>query len=109
MTERRAQPSIFLERRSYRQRRMMDALRVLPVVGVLLWMLPLFWPTDPGDGGTVDASVAVIYVFSVWAVLILASLALSLVLRQRLIADVASDLHEDRTDEARAGGDAWPR
>ena len=38
-------PSKFLEQSGYRQRRMMDALRLLPVLGLLLWLFPIFWPT----------------------------------------------------------------
>ena len=73
----RVPPSVFLERRSYRRRRMMDALRLLPILGVLLWMLPLFWPSSPRAGaGTIPMSTAVIYVFAVWIVLIAAAFAL---------------------------------
>ena len=71
--------ALFLEKRSYRRRRLMDALRLLPIVGLLLWMLPLFWPSGPtGAAGVepVPMSRAVIYVFAVWAGLILAALAL---------------------------------
>lgn len=78
-------PPVFLERRSYRRRRMMDAVRILPVVGVLLWMLPLFWPTDsdgPVSADTMAMSDAVIYVFVVWLLLIAAGTALWWVLRR---------------------------
>ncbi|MEM6374267.1 MAG: hypothetical protein AAF727_16040 [Pseudomonadota bacterium] len=76
--------TLFLERRSYRRRRMMDALRLLPVLGVLLWMLPLFWPTSADGPGATDKmamSTAVTYVFVVWLALIGAALALWSVLR----------------------------
>ncbi|MEL7166303.1 MAG: hypothetical protein AAFY52_06490 [Pseudomonadota bacterium] len=55
----------------------MDALRLLPVLGVMLFMLPLFWPAG-GDAAvaTVPMSRAVTYVFGVWAVLIAAALLL---------------------------------
>lgn len=77
-------PAVFLERRSYRRRRMMDALRILPVVGVLLWMFPLFWPTKSESTeatGPMAMSDAVFYVFLVWVLLIAASYALYLALR----------------------------
>ena len=75
---------IFLEKRSYRQRRMMDAVRLLPFLGLMLWMVPLLWPVpDPGllaiEGDAAPAmpmSVALRYLFGVWALLILAGWAL---------------------------------
>ncbi len=52
---------LFLERESYRRRRLGDAARLLPVLGFILLMLPGFLTV------TVDA---LLYIFSVWAVLI---------------------------------------
>jgi len=75
-------PSIFLERKSYRKRRMMDALRLLPILGLMLWMLPLFWPRAGAvDVRSISASTVVTYVFIVWLILIIAAFALSLSLR----------------------------
>jgi hypothetical protein len=71
-------PPVFLERRSYRRRRMMDALRFLPVLGVLLWMVPILWPTaadGPTTAEAISMSTAVVYVFAVWCALIVAALA----------------------------------
>ena len=63
---------VFLERRSYRQRRMMDAIRLLPLVGLLLWLLPTLWATSDGAGvEPVRMSQAIVYVFGVWVCLIL--------------------------------------
>ncbi|MEO9682593.1 MAG: hypothetical protein ABJR46_14025 [Tateyamaria sp.] len=84
---------VFLERRSYRRRRMMDALRVLPVVGVLLWMVPLFWPTasdGPDAPAAMAMSDAIVYVFVIWLILIGAGLALWWLLRAG--ADASDDL-----------------
>jgi len=73
---------IFLEKRSYRQRRMMDAVRLMPFLGLMLWMVPLLWPLPeatpaPGtDDAAMPMSVALRYLFGVWALLILASWAL---------------------------------
>ena len=78
-------PPIFLERRSYRQRRMLDALRLLPILGALLWMVPVVWPVDasqPQDD--MALSTAVVYVFGVWVVLILCSAGLWRVLKPSL-------------------------
>lgn len=75
---RRRDMAVFLERQSYRRRRLMDALRLLPVLGVMLWMFPLFWPPapEPGTAEPVPMSTAVLYVFAVWLLLIAAAFAL---------------------------------
>ncbi|MDF3350577.1 hypothetical protein HKX17_10275 [Sulfitobacter sp. KE34] len=80
---------IFLEKRGYRQRRMMDAVRLLPFLGLMLWMVPLLWPVpaaspDP-TAPTIPMSVALRYLFGVWALLILGTWAL-----WRRTRDVAS-------------------
>jgi hypothetical protein len=69
------QRRMFLERRSYRMRRMMDALRFLPLIGLCLWMVPLLWPQPDiltGDGGAtgLSTSVALRYLFGGWIVLV---------------------------------------
>ena len=76
---------LFLERRSYRQRRLMDAARLLPLLGVLLWLVPLLWPqrggpSAPADVEAVATSNAILYIFGVWVLLALAALFLSLML-----------------------------
>ncbi len=69
--------SVFLERRSYRRRRLMDAVRLLPIFGALMLMLPLFWPTgQSAPDAAVSMSTAVIYVFVVWLLLICAAYGL---------------------------------
>lgn len=73
MTERHA--AVFVERRSYRRRRVIDAIRLLPVVGALLWMVPLLWRDD--DTGGVTMSDAIIYIFGVWLVLVLVTAILA--------------------------------
>jgi len=68
---------LFLERQSYRQRRLMDAVRLLPVLGLMLWMVPLAWPLaqSGGEGAQdpVPMSVALKYLFGVWGALVLTS------------------------------------
>ena len=59
---------VFLERRSYRRRRLHDAARLLPVLGLLGWMVPLLWPVDSAKAPA--SSNVLTYVFLVWAVLI---------------------------------------
>jgi hypothetical protein len=64
-------PSVFLEPQSYRRRRLMDGARILPAFGVLLWMVPLLWPTGTSDvDSPVSTSSAMHYIFAVWGVLI---------------------------------------
>lgn len=59
---------VFLERQSYRRRRVGDAARVIPVIGGVLVMLPLLWPRDGED--TVSTVSAFLYVFGIWALMI---------------------------------------
>lgn len=73
----RATQAVFLERQSYRRRRLLDLARLLPLLGVLLLLIPLLWPGADSTGYTsggdraMTMSGAIIYVFSVWAALIL--------------------------------------
>lgn len=68
---------LFLERRSYRRRRIMDAVRMLPFLCALLWMaVPAMWPNDAGGTEAMPLSVALRYVFIIWLLTITASFAL---------------------------------
>ena len=90
-------PPVFLERGSYRRRRMMDALRFLPILGILLWMVPMLWPTPaevPEPVDTIAMSTAVVYVFAVWCALIVAALALWSFLR--LSPELGEDARKER-------------
>ncbi|GGD44147.1 hypothetical protein [Sinisalibacter lacisalsi] len=60
---------IFLGRETYRRRRLIDAMRLLPVAGALLFLLPLL------GGGATPRSTALggIYLFVAWFGLILAA------------------------------------
>jgi hypothetical protein len=64
---RRPKPPLFLARAPYRRRRLRDAARLLPVLGVFLLLLPLLWTPDSRMALT---SGDVIYFFMVWIVLI---------------------------------------
>ena len=66
---------MFLERRLYRRRRMMDAARLLPLVGLLLFLAPLLWAPTPGEGAS--TAHGMIYLFTIWALLIVISAVLS--------------------------------
>ncbi len=58
-------PALFVQQRTYRRRRMADAARMLPVLGGILFMIPLLWL---GSGGMSTANV-MIYLFVVWVAL----------------------------------------
>lgn len=70
---------LFLARRTYRRRRLMDAARLLPWLGAFLFGLPLLWSV-PGT------AAGLLYLFGAWVVLII----LSLVLARRLSEDPGS-------------------
>jgi len=88
---------MFLERRSYRTRRMMDALRFLPLIGLCLWMVPLLWPLPEVEGAAVQASgadpmpmsTALRYLFGVWLALVIVTWALWRYTRGQAEADAA--------------------
>lgn len=63
----RPKPQVFLARASYRRRRLRDAARLLPVVGVLLLLLPMLWVPEAELRLT---SGDVLYFFGVWLILI---------------------------------------
>lgn len=77
---------LFLARDSYRQRRLGDAARLLPVLGVVLLLLPGFITV------TVDA---LIYIFSVWALLIVAIGLMSRPLSRRGPLEDAGSVTDD--------------
>ncbi len=64
---RRPKPPLFLARAPYRRRRLRDAARLLPVLGVFLLLLPLLWTSE---SGMALRSGDVIYFFTIWLVLI---------------------------------------
>ncbi|MFW8634208.1 hypothetical protein [Cribrihabitans pelagius] len=75
------------ERQTYRRRRLMDFARLLPVLGALLFVVPLLWPDrDPYPAPDVPSgmpmSAAITYVFAVWAVLILAGFGFGLAVKR---------------------------
>lgn len=64
----------FLERASYRQRRLIDAARLLPLVGLVLWVIPLLWRS--GTAESTSNGSALLYVFGVWVLLIICAAAI---------------------------------
>ncbi len=62
---------LFLERQNYRRRRLGDAARFLPVMGLVLFLMPILW------SDTARVAGGVLYIFSVWAILIVIAAVLS--------------------------------
>ncbi|WP_171121941.1 MULTISPECIES: hypothetical protein [unclassified Ruegeria] len=79
-------PSLFLERQSYRRRRLTDAARLLPILGAALIAIPLLWP-EPGETGAVTLSSAILYIFTCWGLLILISLIFGFAARRTAARD----------------------
>jgi hypothetical protein len=93
----RAAP-VFLARKGYRARRLTDAARLLPVAGLILFLLPILWqPAATQDG---DTAAGWVYLFGVWAGLIVAAYLLS----RRLMPLTAGE--DDRATDDTGGGDS---
>jgi len=56
----------------------MDAARLLPVLGILLVMVPVLWGTDATRPST---SSAILYLFGIWAALVVLAFVVSSRLR----------------------------
>jgi hypothetical protein len=68
---------VFLEPQTYRRRRLMDGARILPALGLLLWMVPVLWPTGSSpETELVMLSNAMLYIFLVWLGLILVAVGI---------------------------------
>ncbi|MBU2361114.1 MAG: hypothetical protein KKB02_19630 [Alphaproteobacteria bacterium] len=86
---RAGRPGLFLARDSYRQRRLRDVARMLPVAGAVIWLLPLMWTRPVGQTGGMAA--AVVFVFAGWTLLIV----LTAVVSRRIRVDSATDVSPD--------------
>lgn len=65
--------AVFVERATYRRRRLGDAARFLPVLGAVVFAVPLLWSGSAAEapgGEAMKTSSAMIYIFTGWAVLI---------------------------------------
>lgn len=82
---------IYLEKQTYRRRRLEDAARFVPWLGVVLLIFPALWSDDVGakPPGTAGRGV---YIFAVWSILVLASALLTRGLMRR---DPPRDPEED--------------
>lgn len=61
---------VYLARRTYRQRRLRDAARILPIAGAIFWILPLI-------AARPLTSTTGIYLFGVWFVMICVAAAIA--------------------------------
>ncbi|WP_022704780.1 hypothetical protein [Pseudorhodobacter ferrugineus] len=66
---------MFLAAHSYRQRRLRDAARLLPILASFLIILPMLWGEETGDLRYTGRDA--IYLFTVWLVLIVAAALLA--------------------------------
>ena len=66
---------LFLARSGYRSRRFADAARLLPIIGMFLLTLPVFWGQE-GAEATRTGRVGV-YLFIVWGLIIAAAALLA--------------------------------
>jgi len=66
-----ARAPLFLAREGYRRRRLADMARLLPVLGLALFLLPLL---DSEEGLT---PAMLVYLFAAWALLIVATALLA--------------------------------
>ncbi|MBI1219675.1 MAG: hypothetical protein GC186_14130 [Rhodobacteraceae bacterium] len=94
--------ALFLARRSYRLRRMMDAARLLPILGFMLFLMPILW--GPATTDVRPTAFDAVYLFLVWPALILAAFAIARALAPVMGAEGAE------AEAAEAGGrDGAPR
>ena len=75
MTEPPVGKALFLNQGHYRRRRLRDAARLLPILGTVLFVLPLLWRHD--EASAPGTALVAIYLFLVWGMLIAAAAVLS--------------------------------
>ncbi|MBL4627922.1 MAG: hypothetical protein JKY00_07780 [Roseicyclus sp.] len=80
---------LFLERRTYRQSRLRDAARLLPILGVILIFGPIFIRDDGGGAPTLAGEL--VYYFAIWLGLI----ALSALMSRAMIGAASPDPKPD--------------
>ncbi|MDE0590038.1 hypothetical protein OU789_08895 [Halocynthiibacter sp. C4] len=98
---------LFLARETYRERRTMDAARLLPIMGavLLVFLLPLI-RSDTVSGSEAlqraNSSGTVLFLFAAWIILI--AIAAGLSVRLRRIDEAAMDAQE-ASAENRSGAE----
>jgi hypothetical protein len=94
-----ARKPLFLERASYRRRRLGDAARLLPVIALVLLLLPVWWVP-----GLVSLTGGAIWLFCLWAALIGLTALLHATLgasdrKARWAADAGGDAGDEGDDD----------
>ena len=84
---RSARSPLFLKRRIYRRRRLRDAARMLPVLGLFLLMLPVLWAQ--GEAERQSTAWDGLFLFVVWLLLVLVAAAMAPGLAEETGADDA--------------------
>ncbi|MEO0654922.1 MAG: hypothetical protein AAFY77_08640 [Pseudomonadota bacterium] len=79
---------VFLERETYRVRRLMDAARFLPFLATFLFVIPLVFGPESGT------AVSTIYLFVGWFALILIAFGISRRLARGIDEDAVSEGEE---------------
>ena len=87
-------PSVFLERDRYRTRRLVDGLRVFPILAAVLWIFPVLWTYDAENPPNI--ALGAIYLFCTWATMI--GISFVLVRRLRNSAEFWQDDQSGRKD-----------
>lgn len=99
--ERARRGPVFLERDTYRKRRLIDAARLLPVFGALFWGLPVLW----GPGGA-TTSMAMLFIFGVWLVLVIGAFILAR--RLRGVTDIRGEQSQITPNHGASGYEKDP-
>jgi hypothetical protein len=87
----RVKKPVFLARASYRQRRLQDLARLLPVLAAVLFVMPLIWKLAGNEGrGTSDV---MIFLFVIWSGLI----AIAALISRRLKLEPESDTGKEES------------
>ena len=93
--------TVYLERRTYRRRRMMDAARLLPILGIFLFLVPMFRTRDAEDPAMTAGGG--LYIFVIWAFLIVAAVLLS-----RWLVGGEEDVEDAQEDKTGLSGGEPP-
>lgn len=95
----RGRPPLFLQPEPYRQRRLIDAARVLPVFGAFLFVVPMVLLPKGEPGSTREA---LIYLFVLWLLLVVFSALITRYIRRAERATQALYAGEGRATAGQA-------